>query len=446
MGFKIGIFSDTHIGVFPLDPELNRDSFESFEESLQLLVKNGADIIIHAGDFYDRIDPAPWIRNKAIGILRSTITGKRSKIKVLEGKVNFEAEDVNIAVPLFIIHGTHDRPVGRPAAAPPFQDIVAAGYVNYLDIDPQNEFATRKVVLQKGSIKVSISGVGHRTEGYINQSISESGLPVSEGMMNICCVHNAIEGIIQTEGECIDLTPFSEMNFIISGHAHIPRLTKDGTIEALNHKELKNAKLLVLGATIATGIYPQEEGIKYAHLLEISGDEQKVNFKSFELESARRVFYGTVKVDELTIKEIRQKILDFLNKLPLSSLTKKPLVRIDLIGTLSPSTNKNDLKIEAISARYNNKVHNWADMIIPRDLYSEDELKHLEELKNSVQSGDALPAALTQFSRKLKQLKFKPKHFTPEELYETFSETKTAQTARRKVEIKLEETLKNEHH
>ena len=442
MGLKIGILSDTHLGVFSLDNELNNDAFESFEESLRILVENGADIIIHAGDFYDRIDPAPWIRNKAISILRSTITGEKSKIKVLEGEVNFEAEDVNIAVPLFLIHGTHDRPVGRPMAAPPFQDIVAAGYVNYLDVDSQNEFASRKVVLQKEGVKLSILGVGHRTEGYINQSISESGLPVTKGVTNICFVHNAIKGIIPTEGECIDLSLFSDMDYVISGHAHIPRVSETRTLDLIKYKELKNGSLLVPGATIATGIYPQEEGIKYAHMIEISDKKTEPILKSFELHSSRRVYCKEIKVDESKPDEIRAKIKAFLDSLPLKSLKKKPLVRIGLTGTLSKGVSKADLRLDEISAGYHGRIQNWADMIIPRDLYSEDELRYLEELKNSVQSGDALPAAITHFSSKLKQLRYRPKYFTPEELYETFSGIKTTQTARRKVETKLEEALK----
>lgn len=445
MTIKIGIVSDTHLGAFPLDPELNIDSFEAFDESLKILVENGADLIIHSGDFYDRIDPAPWIRDKAISILRSNITGERPKIKVLEGKVNFEAEDVNIAVPFFLIHGTHDRPIGRPISAPPFQDLVAAGYANYVDVDPENEFAMKKVVLQKGKSKISISGIGHRPEGYINESITKCGIQLTNHAVNVCCTHNAIRDIIPTEGECIDLTALTGMDYVIAGHAHIPRLSKNNVLDIINHPDLPKTGLLVPGATIATGIYPQEEGKKYAHFLEISDKNKLLDIKSFNLEKARRIFCETIEVGGLNALEIRNRIEDYLKNLPLGSLKKKPLVRIDLVGTLRHGISKRQLKLDEIKAQFRDKIHNWDDMIIPRELYSEDELKHLDDLRNAVQTGTTLPAAFSHFSQKLRDLKYKGKHFTAEELYNTFSDIKTPQSARKRVEEKLNRVIKNEH-
>lgn len=212
MSFKISIISDTHLGAFSLDQELNRDPFEAFEEALNILVKNGSDVILHAGDFYDKADPPPWVQDRATSILRSTITGAEPALKVYEGEVNFEAEDVNISVPLFLIHGTHDRPVGRPTHGPPFQHLIAAGYANYIDVDPANSFTSRHVVLGKEGVKVLITGAGHRPEGCINASIAEHGVPFIQECVNICCVHDCVESIIPTSGEYIDLRLFVIMS------------------------------------------------------------------------------------------------------------------------------------------------------------------------------------------------------------------------------------------
>jgi double-strand break repair protein MRE11 len=445
MTLKIGIISDTHLGDSPSDPDLSRDSFEAFDEALKILAKNKADLIIHAGDFYDRTDPAPWIREKAVTILRSTITGTKPKMKVLEGKANFEAEDVNIAIPFFLIHGTHDRPIGKPIAAPPFQDLVAAGYANYIDADPENTFAVTKVVLQKGTARVSISGIGHRPEGYINESIAKSGIPLTDHTVNVCCTHNAIKGIIPTEGEYIELNAFAGLDFVIAGHAHIPRLNENGVLATLEHPDMPSAKLLVPGATVATGIYPQEEGKKYAHLIEISDQNKLLCVESFDLERARRVFCETIEVSGLSADNIRRRIEAYLASLPLDMLKKKPLVRVDLIGTLLQGVSRQKLKLEGTAARFRNKIQNWSDMLVLRDVYSEDELKHLEELRNAVQTGTGLPAAFNHFSKKLHELKFKGKHFTTQELYDMFSVVKSPQSARKRVEAKLNEMLNIGH-
>jgi double-strand break repair protein MRE11 len=443
MGIKIGIISDTHLGAFLLEPELNRDAFESFEEALKILVANGADIIIHSGDFYDRIDPQPWVQDKATNILRSTITGDNPDLKVIEGKVNFQAEDVKIAVPLFLIHGTHDRPIGRPMPAPPFQHLIAAGYANYIDIDPNNQFAFRQIVLQKDDIKISITGVGHRPEGYINKSLTEYGIPYRDDAINISCVHNAIEGIVPTSGEYLDLTLFSSIDYVIVGHAHQPRLDSNGVLE-LCKLNSSRTKLLVPGATIATGLYPQEQGIKYAHLLEIPSQERPPKIKSFRLKNARQIFYHTIRVENLTAQEVRDEIERFLENLPIEKLEKKPLIRVNLIGKLKLGLSKRELKLDEIASRYKDKVYNWQDMLLPIDLYSEEELKHLNELKGAIEIGATLPTTLDHFCRKLQILNFPAKYFKPEEIYHMLHDVKVP-VARKRIEIKLNEVLGIEH-
>jgi len=281
MSLQVGVISDTHLGSFPLDPELSKDSFDTLREGLELLVNNGADIILHAGDFYDKAEPPPWVQDRATRVLRSTITGSKPHLKVIEGKVNFEAEDVSIAVPIFIIHGTHDRPVGRPSPAPAFQHLVAAGYLNYVDIDSDNQFAKRNFVIDKDSIRISITGVGHRAEGDINRSISRSEIPAWEDSINLCAIHNCVEGIIPGSGEYVDLGLFPAMDYLVIGHAHQARLGNGTTIATEKSAVCPNTRLMVPGSTCPTGIYPQEEGNKYVHLIGFASRKSKPEVRTF---------------------------------------------------------------------------------------------------------------------------------------------------------------------
>ncbi len=438
MGLKIGILSDTHLGASSIDPELRMDSFEVFEEALKILVSAGADVILHAGDFYDRTDPQPWVHDKATTILRSTITGRKPNLEVLEGKVNFEAEDVGIAVPVFLIHGTHDRPIGRPAPAPPFQHLVSAGYANYLDVDPDNEFSSRHVVIKKDGIEVLLTGVGHRPQGYINESISKCGIPGKTGCVNISCIHNAIEGTVPAS-EYVDLGPFQNIDYVVMGHAHRAHLDGDGAMQAEKRGALKT-KILVPGATNATSVSPQEEGKKYVHLMEITSENRPV-FKSFELKKVRQVFHRRIACENLTAEQARDKILDTLKGLPLDGLEKEPRVKVYLTGKLAPGASRAELDLDGIIVGYKNKVHNWSEMIIPSELYTEDELERLEKLRGAVEAGVVLSAPLDHFCRKLQQLGFSAKYFSPGELYQIFSEVKTPAAARGRVMEKLNGVL-----
>src|SRR5208283_414798 len=302
MGIKVGIISDTHLGVSPLDQELNLDSFEAFEEGLKLLVSNGADIILHAGDFYDRTDPPPWVQDKTTKILRRTITGKKPSIEVIEGIVNFQAEDVSIAVPIFAIHGTHDRPVGKPTPAPAFQHLVAAGYLNYVDADDKNDFADRKIVLKKGSTIISITGIGHRAEGDINASIKKSGVPSTDKAINLCCVHNCIEGITPSSGEYLDLGLFEDIDYVIAGHAHQASLDNNSNLIVRKLLGQSNSRTAIPGSSTETGIYQQEEGNKFVHLLDFNSKSKLPMITSFPLKSVRKVFCKSVFCQGLTAK------------------------------------------------------------------------------------------------------------------------------------------------
>jgi len=438
MSLKIGILSDTHLGASLIGPELRMDSFETFEEALKTLVGAGADVILHAGDFYDRTDPQPWVHDKTTKILRSTITGRRPNLDVLEGKVNCEGEDVSSAVPVFLIHGTHDRPIGRPAPAPPFQHLVSAGYVNYLDVDPDNKFASRHVIIKKDRIRVLLTGVGHRPEGYINESVSKCGIPHKTGCVNISCIHNAVEGTVPAS-EYVDLAPFQNIDYVAMGHAHRAHLDGKGALQAEKRGALKT-KILVPGTTNATSVSPQEEGGKYVHLMEITSGN-RIAFKSFEIKKARQVFHRRIACENLTAKQARDKILNTLNGLPLDGLEKKSRVKVYLTGKLASGASRAELDLEGIASKYKDKVHNWSEMIIPSDLYTEEELERLEKLRGAVEAGAVLSAPLDRFCQKLRQLGFPSGHFSPEELYQIFSEVKSPTAARKRVMEKLNGVL-----
>jgi DNA repair exonuclease SbcCD nuclease subunit len=445
MGLKVGIISDTHLGSFAIDSELNRDSFDAFEEGLRLLVGNGADIILHAGDFYHSADPQPWIQDQATRVLRSTITGKKPPLKLIEGKVNFEAEDVSIAVPVFIIHGTHDRPVGRPTPAPAFQHLVAAGYMNYIDTGTDNRFATRQVVIEKDGVKVSITGVGHRPEGDINRSICKSEIPVRRDCINFCSVHNCVEGIVPSPGEYINLKAFSDINYLIVGHAHQARLTNKTTIATWKVPDCLNTYLMVPGSTCATGIYPGEEGNKYVHLIEFLSTKTKPKALSFRLKTARRVFHGSMSCEGLSATETREKIKKLLSKLQLSGLEKKALLRLYLTGKLAAGAKKADLGLEEIEINYKDSVQNWNEMIVPSDLYTEDDWRKLEDLRFAIEGDVTSSAPFESFCQKLAQLQFRGRYFRSEEIFGLLSDVTNSTTARKRVLDKFNKVFEDEH-
>jgi double-strand break repair protein MRE11 len=75
--------------------------------------------------------------------------------------VNYEDEDINVAIPVFSIHGNHDDPTeeGNFAALDLLQ---MSGLVNYFGKTPQADNITIKpVLLQKGRTKLALYGMSN---------------------------------------------------------------------------------------------------------------------------------------------------------------------------------------------------------------------------------------------------------------------------------------------
>lgn len=75
--------------------------------------------------------------------------------------VNFEDEDINVAIPVFSIHGNHDDPTeeGRYAALDLLQ---MSGFVNYFGKTPESDnISVKPVLLQKGGTKLALYGLSN---------------------------------------------------------------------------------------------------------------------------------------------------------------------------------------------------------------------------------------------------------------------------------------------
>lgn len=79
----------------------------------------------------------------------------------LDATVNYENPNLNIALPIFSIHGNHDDPVGEKQVSA--LDIVAnTGLINYFgrwtDI---TEIEVSPILLRKGETKLALFGLSH---------------------------------------------------------------------------------------------------------------------------------------------------------------------------------------------------------------------------------------------------------------------------------------------
>lgn len=121
---RILIASDNHIGYAERDPVRGDDSYDSFREVLEIAKAEDVDMVLLAGDLFHENKPSRKAMYQAMRSLRLNCLGdKPCELEVLGDQsvatedaavmhINYEDQDINVAIPVFSIHGNHDDPSG----------------------------------------------------------------------------------------------------------------------------------------------------------------------------------------------------------------------------------------------------------------------------------------------------------------------------------------------
>lgn len=121
---RILIASDNHIGFAERDPVRGNDSYDSFREVMEIAKAQDVDMVLLAGDLFHENKPSRKSMYQAMRSLRLNCLGdKPCELEVLGDQsvatedvavmhINYENPDINVAIPVFSIHGNHDDPSG----------------------------------------------------------------------------------------------------------------------------------------------------------------------------------------------------------------------------------------------------------------------------------------------------------------------------------------------
>lgn len=116
---RILVVTDNHLGHKERDPVRANDSFDVFEEILQLAGALQVDLILHCGDLFDHHKPSRATLYKTLLLLRKHCLAatRRETFRVLNKATrqhvfkfhaaNFERPGVAIILPILGIHGNH---------------------------------------------------------------------------------------------------------------------------------------------------------------------------------------------------------------------------------------------------------------------------------------------------------------------------------------------------
>lgn len=183
--FEILFASDVHLGFGCKDPVRGQDSQRTFEEILRVGRERGVDFVLLGGDLFHQSTPPKNVMDGAIRALRKYCLGDKktsfdlsSELKGSCSSLNFKDQHLNVALPVFTIHGVHDDPAGIGARSDGLgilNVLHSTGLLNYFGkAVGSDEITIDPILLQKGITKLALFGLGAMNEGRLNRLYEES--------------------------------------------------------------------------------------------------------------------------------------------------------------------------------------------------------------------------------------------------------------------------------
>ncbi|VVC24522.1 DNA double-strand break repair protein Mre11,Calcineurin-like phosphoesterase domain, ApaH [Cinara cedri] len=384
--FKILVATDIHLGFEEKNLIRADDSFNTFEEVLQLAVKHQVDFILLAGDLFHVNQPSVTSLERCISLLRTYCLGDRPiNIEFVSDQaeifkhshhpiVNFEDQNLNVSIPVFSIHGNHDDPCGYREIS--CMDLLSSmGLINYFG--KQTNLQDIKIVpilLKKGNNKIAIYGLSHIRDERLERLFKDRKVRMLrpkedvDEWFNIFMCHQNRAKRPGTKHLPENVIP-RYMELTIWGHEH----------ESLIDPVLRDpcGYISQPGSTVATSMCEGESGTKYVGLLTIRTQGKKeFKIEPLELKTVRQMHFETIRLSECeedvsnskyTQEFLKQKIEDILSDLNFKrsghhKQPKLPLIRLRIEYT-SETQHFNGIQF---GQQFQDRVANSSDMILLR--------------------------------------------------------------------------------
>jgi double-strand break repair protein MRE11 len=305
---RILVATDSHVGFQERDAHRKDDSWKTFHEVMCLAKEHDVDMVLHAGDLFHENKPS---RKSLYHVMRSIRTNclgeKPCELEMLSDAsenfggifdhVNYEDEDINVAIPIFAIHGNHDDPSGEGSFSP-LDLLQASGLVNYFGRTPEvDKIAVRPVLLQKGRTKLALYGLSNVRDERLFHTWRDGDVKFfqpgtqKDEWFNIMSVHQNHHAHTPTSYLPENFLP-EFMDLIVWGHEH------ECLIDPRYNPEM-GFHVMQPGSSIATSLMPGEAVPKHVAILSITG-------KEFQTETIRLKTVRPFIMKEIVLAEERE--------------------------------------------------------------------------------------------------------------------------------------------
>eukprot|EP00963_Diacronema_lutheri_P008336 scaffold741_cov336-Pavlova_lutheri.AAC.47 len=281
---KVLVATDNHLGYLEKDEVRGQDSFRAFEEIFQHALECEVDLVLLGGDLFHHNKPSQSTIVKCMQVIQKYCLGEKPiKFQVVSdqatnfpgqgGCVNFENPNLNVAMPIFIVHGNHDDPAGAENLSA--LDILAScNLVNYFGKSSLTGQGTGKVrlnpvLIRKGETKMALYGIGHIRDERLHRMFEAENVEwirpkstetcCTEDWFNVFVIHQ--NRVAHNPKNCIPeaFLP-SFLDFVIWGHEH------ECLVEP---QETAHFSVTQPGSSVATSLMEGESCAKHVLLLEV---------------------------------------------------------------------------------------------------------------------------------------------------------------------------------
>ncbi|EGE79359.1 Double-strand break repair protein mus-23 [Blastomyces dermatitidis] len=281
---RILVSTDNHVGYNERDPVRGDDSWKSFHEVMCLAKERDVDMVLLAGDLFHENKPSRKSMYQVMRSLRMNCYGdKPCELEMLSdasenfqgafNHVNYEDMDINVAIPVFSIHGNHDDPSGEGHLAA-LDILQVSGLVNYYGRTPESDnIQVKPVLLQKGRTKLALYGMSNVRDERLFRTFRDGKVKFFQPSLqksdwfNLMSVHQNHHAHTETGYLPENFLP-DFLDLVIWGHEH------ECIIEPRLNPET-NFHVMQPGSSVATSLVPGEAVPKQVAILSITGREFK---------------------------------------------------------------------------------------------------------------------------------------------------------------------------
>jgi double-strand break repair protein MRE11 len=274
--------------------------------------KEQVDMVLLAGDLFHDNKPSRNAMYQVMRSLRKNCLGEKpceleflsDASSIFEGafnNVNYEDPDINVAIPVFSIHGNHDDPTGDGHYCS-LDLLQASGLVNYFGRIPETDkINVKPVLLQKGQTKLALYGLSSVRDERLFRTFRDGKVKFyrpsvqQNDWFNLMAVHQNHTAHNETGYLPENVLP-DYMDLVVWGHEHEclidPRLNPDTMFHVMQP-----------GSSVATSLIPAEAVTKHVSIVEVKG--KNFEMKKHRLKTVRPfVYHEIVLADEARFKKL----------------------------------------------------------------------------------------------------------------------------------------------